>query len=261
MPERFFAETGVEEQAAALAHEFAHMERRDYATNLLLELVALPLAWHPCLWGLRRSIAQSREMVCDRRAAGFLGTGREYARSLLRLASRMAGEAPARTIHAIGIFDANILERRVMSLTMRKGEAKKRTRLAAGAACVLLGVATCGSAMALRMEVRPKTTSPTDSKAQESATFTAPKIVFRKPPVYPAQARAEKKTLDGTVTVRVTVGEDGVPQGVELAKSLRPDYDQSALDAVKEWRFDPGLRNGKPVTMEMEININYQIYP
>ena len=245
---------------AALAHELAHIRRRDYAKNLLYELAMLPLAFHPVVPLLKRQVAESRELVCDAMAAEAMGAPREYARSLLRLASMIADRAPARTLHAIGIFDANILERRVMSLTTKRERMRFGTRLAAGAACVLLGVAACGTAMALRMEVKPAASSAKDSKAKDDGTITPPKVVFRKDPVYPAKARADKNTVNGAVVLKVVVGVDGTPENIQVVKSLREDYDRSALEAVREWRFDPGIKDGKPIEIDMEININFQIY-
>ena len=259
LPTGFLDGTDLRETEAALAHELAHIRRRDYAKNLLYELVTLPVAFHPVVSLMKRQVAESRELVCDALAAEAIGAPGEYARSLLRLASMIADRAPARTLHAIGIFDANILERRVMSLTTKRERMRFGTRLAAGAACVLLGVAACGTAVALRMEVKPATASAKENKAKDDGTITPPKIVFKKNPVYPAQARADKNTVNGAVVLKVVVGVDGMPENIHIVKSLREDYDRSALEAVREWRFDPGMKDGKPIEIDMEININFQL--
>ncbi len=44
-----------------------------------------------------------------------------------------------------------------------------------------------------------------------------------------------------------------------MAKSLRSDYDDSALDAVKQWRFEPFLLNGNPVEVSTTITITYAL--
>ena len=71
-----------------IAHEFAHMHRKDFMKNLLYELFALPVTYHPLLWLTRARIMESREIVCDQMAAAMTGRN-EYAQSLLRLASLM----------------------------------------------------------------------------------------------------------------------------------------------------------------------------
>jgi beta-lactamase regulating signal transducer with metallopeptidase domain len=70
--------------AAALAHECAHIRRRDFAKNLIYECVAAAVAYHPVCWLMRRRIAETRELVCDEMAAGAAGDRPEYAASLLR---------------------------------------------------------------------------------------------------------------------------------------------------------------------------------
>ena len=65
----------------------------------------------------------------------------------------LSDRPPIRILHAIGIFDANILERRVMNLTRRDAEVRGLRRVAIVAACVAIGAATCVSALALRMQV------------------------------------------------------------------------------------------------------------
>ena len=69
-------------------------------------------------------------MVCDAMAAETVAGRENYARSLLRLASLLVHGTPARTLHAIGIFDANIFERRVMNLTEKYVELRGVRRLA-----------------------------------------------------------------------------------------------------------------------------------
>ncbi len=58
-------------------------------------------------------------MVCDEMAAVISG-GEAYAQSLLRLAALLLQGKPVRVPHAIGVFDANTLERRLMKLTEKK---------------------------------------------------------------------------------------------------------------------------------------------
>ena len=147
-----------------IAHEFAHIRRNDFLKNLLYEIVALPMSYHPCLWYTRQHIMETREMVCDEMAAGISG-GQEYAQSLLRLASLLLQGKPVRVPHAIGVFDANTLERRLMKLTENKKQVGRLRVCVMVAACVVLGVATAASAVALRLGV--------DSQA--SADKQAPK--------------------------------------------------------------------------------------
>jgi TonB family protein len=81
--------------------------------------------------------------------------------------------------------------------------------------------------------------------------------VYKRPPVYPMEAKTKKDTLNGPVVLAVTVNEDGVPTNVHVKKSLRADYDESALTAVKEWRWNPYLLSGNAVAVDTTVTVNY----
>ena len=149
------------------------MHRKDFLKNLLYELLSLPVSYHPLLWLTRARIMESREMVCDQMAAAMTGRN-EYAQSLLRLASLLVAGTLVRTPHAIGIFDANTFERRLMNLTEKHKEIRGVRRVAIVTACAALGLATCGSALALGMHVdagSPASTTAARPKHPNSSRF------------------------------------------------------------------------------------------
>jgi TonB family protein len=261
IPPTFLKNVEDSDLDAVLAHEFAHMRRRDFTKNLVYEMLSLPVAYHPALWLTRARVAESREMVCDVTAAEAVAGRERYARSLLRLASMLADQAPARTLHAIGIFDANIFERRVMGLTKRYVELRG-ARFAIAVACVVVGLVTCASALALRMEVATPSFVATDknegpTRPKVNAAVMAGNIASKVNPVYPAQARADK--IQGAVVLSVTINEEGAPTNIQVKKSVRADLDESAITAVEQWRWKPYLLNGNPVAVDSTVTINYSL--
>jgi TonB family protein len=151
-----------------------------------------------------------------------------------------------------------------MKLTQGRVEIRGTRQFAMAAACVVVGLATCASALALRMDVAAPASAPASaSQSESSARMTVPtkdmEAVYRVNPVYPVKARANKDTLDGPVVLAVTVSEDGMPTEVHVTKSLRPDYDESALVAVREWRWHPYLLNGNPVAVDTTVTVNYSL--
>jgi TonB family protein len=169
-----------EDLTAAIAHECAHIRRRDFAKNLLYEFLSLPIAYHPILRLTRSRVAESREVLCDAIAANATTGRQSYARSLLRLASKLSDPTPHSTHYAIGIFDANNFERRVMNLTQNTLEIRGLKRLALTAACIALVLATCASALTLHSNIpapapQPEASSATASAAptQETGSITA----------------------------------------------------------------------------------------
>ncbi len=251
----------TDDLAAALAHEFAHMQRRDFAKNLLYALLPVPIAYHPLLWLTRTRIEESREMVCDALAAEALTGSHSYAHALLRLATRFTHIAPDHTLHAIGIFDANIFERRVMNLTHKPTQLRGIHRLVTAAACIAIGLGTCASSLALRMNVAAPISTLGNRANDQTTTASAPSeptLISGKQADFPADMRAKKGKFNGTVIVALIVGTNGLPTSVVIAKSLRADFDQSAVDAVKQYRFKPALLNGNPVEYPLTIYINFQ---
>ena len=95
---------------AALAHEMAHVRRHDFTTNALLEVIALPLYFHPAAMFLRRELAELREIACDAEAARQTSS-RDYMSALVNLASLAA----RRQQLAVGMAGTSI-ERRLTAL-------------------------------------------------------------------------------------------------------------------------------------------------
>lgn len=75
-------------------------------------------------------------------------------------------------------------------------------------------------------------------------------------PRYPARALRRGQT--GTVTLRVRVGVDGVPEAVTVAQgSGSRDLDRAAVNAVRGWRFEPATQDGRPTTGVVNVPINF----
>jgi hypothetical protein len=124
--------------AAALAHEHAHVRRNDYLLHVALELLALPLYFHPMLLVLRRAIAEAREMACDEEAAGRRGR-KEYAAALVKLAEVAAD----RRRMILGMAGTSI-ERRVRALLRASsGYTTRRTAQIALLVLPLVAAAAC----------------------------------------------------------------------------------------------------------------------
>jgi TonB family protein len=258
LPAGFLESVNEGDLAAVLAHEVAHIERRDFGKNLFYVIVSLPVIFHPVLWLVTARLAETREMVCDEIAARAIAGRERYARSLLRLASMLAGPMPARTLHAIGIFDANSFERRVINMTKTRPEIRGAQRIALVAVCCALVLGACASALALRIDFSAPV-AVGDGPGRTHIDVKDLKIVSKVPPVYPLKAKQDKNTINGSVILTVIVGKDGEVEHIDVKKSLRDDYDMSALDAVRQWKYEPYLVNGEAVEVETEVSITYSL--
>ncbi len=239
---------------AVMAHEIAHIRRHDFLKNLVYEIVTLPIAFHPVLRLTRARISETRELVCDQDAASVLIGNRSYAHSLLRLAALLTANPPAKTHHALGIAEANIFERRIMKLTQTPIHTSMPRRILLASTAAVLAVATCTSASALRLRIAPPTGVLQNAIKVAAGDMQAAE---KKQPVYPAEAKANHDTVDGPVVLSVHIGKDGLVRELHVQKSLRPDYDASALEAVKDWHWTPYLLNGEPTEVETTVTVTY----
>lgn len=256
LPPAFLDKIETGDLDAVFAHECAHLRRRDFAKNLLYGFIALPVAWHPLLWLTRLRVAETRELVCDAMAADAVAGRESYASSLLRLASMLSTRMAAENLHAIGIFDANVFERRIMNLTRKHFEIRGLRRLAIAAICGVIAVATCTSAMAFRMDVDDTPAPAQKNPKQIHVKADDLKITYKVPPVYPVDAKKQK--IQGTVVLSVVIGKDGSPENIKVTGG--PDaLQQSALDAVRQWRWQPYLLNGDPIEVLTTVNIVYAL--
>ena len=246
-----------------IAHEFAHMRRKDFMKNLVYELLSLPVSYHPLLWLTRARIMESREMVCDQMAAAVTGPN-EYAQSLLRLASLLITGTLGRTPHTIGIFDANVFERRLMNVSEKQQDIRGVRRVVILAACAALALATCGSALALGMHANAAS-GGSDSNANKapkqlsvSADEMQQNILTKAVPVYPPAAK--KARIQGKVTLDAVIGTDGHVENLRVLSGPQ-ELQQSSLDAVRQWTYKPYLLNGDPIEVETTVNVVYMLAP
>jgi len=255
LPPGFLENVREADLDAVLAHEAAHTRRRDFAKNLLYSVVTLPIAWHPMLWLTLARLAETREMVCDEIAANALSGREPYAHALLRLASTLTQPVPTRTLHAIGIFDANIFERRIMKLSQKQANISPAHRIAIAAGCAVLAVATCASALALHVD---EPNAPVQRANPKSIHVKADsmKLVTQVNPVYPSKAKIAH--IQGSVVLAATIGKDGSPEYLKVQTGPSA-LQESALDAVRQWRWQPYLLNGDPIEVETTVTVVYEL--
>jgi len=260
LPANMLTDLSESDLHAVIAHEFAHLRRNDFVKNLVYEWLSLPVSYHPLLRRTRERLMETREMVCDEMVAAVSGRN-EYAHSLLRLASLLIEGTPIRTPHAIGIFDANTLERRLMQLTEKQKEIRGVRRLAIAVASVLLASGTCVSAVALAANVDGMVDTGGDSAKSESphmvpASEIVHYLLAKVSPVYPEEAKKAK--IQGKVVLNAIIGKDGTVQDLTVASGPN-ELQQSALDAVRQWTYKPFLVDGKPIEVKTTVNIFYTL--
>jgi beta-lactamase regulating signal transducer with metallopeptidase domain len=125
LPAQLASGASPELLTAALGHEMTHIRRRDYAWNLLYELLFLPISFHPAAALVKRRINETRELACDETVGELVMDAHDYARSLVGLANSVS--LSSRPTYILGVDDADILERRIMKLVEKMPSASKRS--------------------------------------------------------------------------------------------------------------------------------------
>ncbi len=85
----------------------------------------------------------------------------------------------------------------------------------------------------------------------------APTLLHKVEPSYSVEARAAK--VQGTVLLAVVIGTDGTAGDVQLRKGVGYGLDEQALDAITQWTFKPGMRDGMAVPVQATIEVNFKL--
>ena len=87
--------------------------------------------------------------------------------------------------------------------------------------------------------------------------MTPPVPIYRPEPQYSKEAL--KKKYQGTVVLYVEVDPSGHPRNIKVMRSLGLGLDEKAIEAVSQWEFRPGMKDGKPVTVAATVAVNFRL--
>jgi periplasmic protein TonB len=87
---------------------------------------------------------------------------------------------------------------------------------------------------------------------------SAPKVIYQPDPEYSEEARKAK--FSGTCVLWLVVGPDGKARDIRVARTLGLGLDEKAIEAVKTWRFEPGMKDGKPVATQLNVEVTFRLY-
>lgn len=97
-----------------------------------------------------------------------------------------------------------------------------------------------------------------DEPARLGPGVTPPRPINTVEAEYSDEARHKK--IQGTVLVSVIVDSYGVPANIRVLKPLGYGLDEAAVAAARQYRFEPAMRDGKPVPVMIHIEVNFRLY-
>lgn len=190
---------------AVLAHELAHIRRRDYLVNVLQSIAETFLFYHPGVWWVSGRIRIERENCCDDEAVAATGDRKAYARALVELEERRV-LAPRPVLAANG----GVLWGRIVRLFPRPVSSKDRIARPLGAAVALTALFTVGAAA--RVAFDPVIEDLTGSQPLSATAAEAEVVVV--------EARAARAAGDNPAGEKRAPGEE---------KKSRPAADRGRL--------------------------------
>ena len=82
--------------------------------------------------------------------------------------------------------------------------------------------------------------------------------IFKPEPEFSEEARKAK--FQGTCTLALIVGIDGRASDIRVVSSLGMGLDEKAIEAVKNWKFEPAMKDGHPVRVEIAVEVDFHLY-
>ena len=101
----------------------------------------------------------------------------------------------------------------------------------------------------------PASTQP--SRFHAGGQLEQPKLLYRPQPNYPDSASS--KGVEGTVVMEAVISTEGVPLSVKVVQSPDEALSKAALEAVKQWRYQPTKLNGVPVEVVTDITVRFTL--
>ena len=238
-------------QRAVIAHELVHVKRRDWLHTLFEEFWCAALWFHPAARLIASRLSMSREMVVDEATLLLTRDRRAYAEALLAFNTpqpHLPGVTP--------LIGRRHLSQRISLIA--KEEAMSSGRLLASFAIALfvVGAATASAVSVVPMSAQ---TGQSTKVYKGGDGVTLPVVVRETKPSYTPEAMKQK--IQGSVWMDVVVLESGDVGDVKISKSLDAEYglDEQAIKATKQWKFKPGTKDGKPVAVQVVVEMTFTL--
>jgi TonB family protein len=249
-----------DELDAILRHELSHVVRRDNLTALIHTVVETALWFHPAVWWIGNRLVHERERACDEEVMRMGTNDRSYAESILKVCG-FCLRAPVAFVAGVG--GSGLTERieRILG-----GPRPGPTRFArVSLAALAIAAAAAPFAGGVLNAHRNVATAAAGDQDQDRTIYrpgkgiTWPKLVYEVKPQYTKEAMQAR--VEGSIGLQAVVLETGIVDDVTVVRSLDTEYglDNAAVDALKQWRFEPATKDNKPVAVQVDIEMTFNL--
>lgn len=102
-----------------------------------------------------------------------------------------------------------------------------------------------------------KSTSTEEAVYEPGGEVKPPKLVHYVEPAF--SPKSKEAYVEGVVKISTVVTASGEPTKLQVLKGLNAEEDRTAMEAVQQWRFEPGTRNGHPVNVRVTVEIDFHL--
>lgn len=254
-----------------LFHEMSHIFHRDQINGILQRIFTAFLWWNPLAHRISREFSQAREEISDTHVL-LNNDSKEYARCLIDLAEQtLYAHLPASALASPSIP----LTERVKNILSQERNMDTKLKTPAVAAvltaaflCLVLITGNRLSFAFTEVSGSLDSTKPGQPRAYDLNVFPQeqtdqenqnPKLVKRVEPVYPDEA--VEKSLEDTVVIEGKTDTEGNVLDVEILKGKHEVLNQAAAEAVKQWKYEPFIVDGKAKAVIFTVSCRFSLDP
>ena len=253
LPADFETRFDPAQRALVLAHERAHIARRDAWANATAALLRCLFWFNPLFHFAASCMRHDQELACDADVlAAHPQQRRSYGDALLN-AQLALQVAPLGCHFGFG----HPLKERIAMLGTSELSSMRRFSGAAMVAVLGCGVAFVAWASQPRPVAAPAAPARQVETLQPGRVDAASRTL--NPPAYPADALQEQK--EGMVVLVVEIDAAGHPVGLKVEHSSGDArLDSAAMAAAAKWKFQPALERGKPVASKVKVPVQFAMH-
>ena len=236
-------------QRAVLCHELLHVRRRDWLVTVGEELWCALFWFHPGVRLIASRSCLARETVVDEAAISHTRDRRAYAEALLAFAYPQP-----HLVGATALIGRRQLSQRISLIAQEVAMSRRRVAPFLVLSATAVAAATLSAATSVPMV---SSQAQTEQVYKPGDGVTLPAVVKEVKADYPRDVLPEK--VQGSVWMRCVVLADGKVGDIEVTRSLHPRLDREASRALSQWEFKPGTKDGKPVAVEVTIEMTFTL--
>jgi TonB family protein len=275
IPECLLDKLQDRELRGILLHELSHIHHRDQVAGVIQRFVTALNWWNPFAYALSSMHSKAREEISDNHVL-LQNNSRDYAECLIDLAEKV--NRFKRVPVSAGLASSHLpLAERVKHILSKERIMDTNLKKSSISVIVLAAFLVLSAAAGSRLTFATSKNEPVRKKAEtefsliqekeqpkqtqenvksDKRDIKPPKLIKKVEPVYPAEAR--EAGIEGLVTLEAATDKYGRVESVKVLKSV-PGLDQAAIDAVRQWVYEPMVIDGQPHGVVFTVTCRFSL--